>query len=413
MSYHLQTRKMLNVEGKEYTYYSLEEASNHLGDISCLPYSLKILLENMLRLQDEISVKAKDIEAVAGWVKTRTSEQEISFTPTRVLMQDFTGVPAVVDLAAMRAAIEKMGGDPSIINPLAPVDLIIDHSVIVDRFGTSDAYKFNVHREVERNYERYAFLKWGQKAFHNFRVVPPGTGICHQVNLEYLGQVVWSSQREGRLEAYPDTLVGTDSHTTMINGLGVLGWGVGGIEAEAAMLGEPFSMVIPDVVGFRLEGQLKEGTTATDLVLTITQMLRAKGVVNKFVEFYGPGLAHLTIADRATIGNMSPEYGATCGIFPIDEETLSYLKFTGRDPHRIKLVEAYAKAQGLWHGKEPVFTETLILNLQDVEPTLAGPKRPQDKILLKNSVSSAESTLALEEKAEEQSAFLLKTSLIL
>ncbi len=398
MSYHLQTRKMLNVEGKEYTYYSLEEASNHLGDISCLPYSLKILLENMLRLQDEISVKAKDIEAVAGWVKTRTSEQEISFTPTRVLMQDFTGVPAVVDLAAMRAAIEKMGGDPSIINPLAPVDLIIDHSVIVDRFGTSDAYKFNVHREVERNYERYAFLKWGQKAFHNFRVVPPGTGICHQVNLEYLGQVVWSSQREGRLEAYPDTLVGTDSHTTMINGLGVLGWGVGGIEAEAAMLGEPFSMVIPDVVGFRLEGQLKEGTTATDLVLTITQMLRAKGVVNKFVEFYGPGLAHLTIADRATIGNMSPEYGATCGIFPIDEETLSYLKFTGRDPHRIKLVEAYAKAQGLWHGKEPVFTETLILNLQDVEPTLAGPKRPQDKILLKNSVSSAESTLALEEK---------------
>ncbi|MBS0271556.1 MAG: aconitate hydratase AcnA [Proteobacteria bacterium] len=399
MSYHLQTRKALTVDGTEYTYYSLEEASKFLGDVSRLPYSLKILLENMLRLQDEVAVKAKDIESLAKWVKTRTSVEEIAFTPARVLMQDFTGVPAVVDLAAMRAAISAMGGDPSIINPLAPVDLIIDHSVIVDRFGTNDSYKFNVQREVERNYERYAFLKWGQKAFDNFRVVPPGTGICHQVNLEYLGQVVWSSNRNGGLEVYPDTLVGTDSHTTMINGLGILGWGVGGIEAEAAMLGQPFSLVIPDVVGFRLEGKLKEGTTATDLVLTVTQMLRAKGVVGKFVEFYGPGVKHLTIADRATIGNMSPEYGATCGIFPIDQETLSYLKFTGRDPHRIKLVEAYAKAQGLWYGEEePFFTDTLFLNLDDVEPTIAGPKRPQDKILLKNAVRSSEDTLAHEEK---------------
>lgn len=402
MSYHHETRKTLKVEGKEYTYYSLSEASKHLGDISRLPYSLKILLENMLRLQDEVTVKTKDIEALAQWVKTQTSTNEIAFTPARVLMQDFTGVPAVVDLATMRNAISNLGGNPNIINPLVPVDLIIDHSVIVDRFGTDDSYTYNVQREVERNFERYAFLKWGQKAFNNFRVVPPGTGICHQVNLEYLGQVVWTSEREGRLEAYPDTLVGTDSHTTMINGLGILGWGVGGIEAEAAMLGQPFSMVIPDVIGFRLEGKLKEGTTATDLVLTITQMLRSRGVVNKFVEFYGPGLSHLTIADRATIGNMSPEYGATCGIFPIDEETLSYLKFTNRDPHRIKLVEAYAKEQDLWHSHDPVFTDTLLLNLDDVEPTLAGPKRPQDKILLKNVVSSAKDTLVHEGKKTEK-----------
>jgi len=398
MSYHLQVRKTLNVEGKEYTYYSLEEAGKHLGDVSRLPYSLKVLLENMLRLQDEVAVKAQDIEALAKWADTKTSEKEIAFTPTRVLMQDFTGVPAVVDLAAMRAAISKMGGNPNIINPLAPVDLVIDHSVIVDRFATSDAYKYNVMREVERNHERYAFLKWGQKAFDNFRVVPPGTGICHQVNLEYLGQVVWSSQRDGRMEAYPDTLVGMDSHTPMVNGLGVLGWGVGGIEAEAAMLGQPFSMVIPDVIGFHLQGELKEGTTATDLVLTVTQMLRAKGVVGKFVEFFGPGLKHLSIADRATIGNMSPEYGATCGIFPIDQETLDYLKFTGRDPHRIKLVEAYAKTQGLWHGKEPAFTDIITLDLADVEPTLAGPKRPQDKILLKNALASAQDTLLHEDK---------------
>lgn len=402
MSYHLQTRKTLNVDGKDYTYYSLEEASKQLGDISRLPYSLKILLENMLRLQDEVAVKAKDIEALAGWVKTRTSDKEIAFTPARVLMQDFTGVPAVVDLAAMRDAIQKMAGDPKVINPLVPVDLIIDHSVIVDKFGTLDSYKFNVHREVERNYERYAFLKWGQSAFDNFRVVPPGTGICHQVNLEYLGQVVWTKEREGHLEAFPDTLVGMDSHTTMVNGLGILGWGVGGIEAEASMLGQPFSMVIPDVVGFRLEGQLKEGTTATDLVLTVTQMLREKGVVGKFVEFYGPGLKHLTIADRATIGNMAPEYGATCGIFPVDEETLNYLTFTNRDPHRVKLVEAYAKVQALWHNEEAMYTETLLLNLEDVEPTLAGPKRPQDKILLKNVVSSAEGTLAHDNKQADR-----------
>lgn len=398
MSYHLQTRKTLNVDGKDYTYYSLEEASKQLGDVSRLPYSLKILLENMLRLHDEVAVKAKDIEALAGWVKTRTSDKEIAFTPARVLMQDFTGVPAVVDLAAMRDAIQKMGGAPQAINPLVPVDLIIDHSVIVDKFGTLDSYKFNVHREVERNYERYGFLKWGQNGFNNFRVVPPGTGICHQVNLEYLGQVVWTKEREGCHEAFPDTLVGTDSHTTMVNGLGILGWGVGGIEAEASILGQPFSMVIPDVVGFLLEGQLKEGATATDLVLTVTQMLREKGVVGKFVEFYGPGLKHLTIADRATIGNMAPEYGATCGIFPIDEEALRYLTFTNRDSHRIKLVEAYAKAQGLWHNEKAVFTETLLLNLEDVEPTIAGPKRPQDKILLKNVVSSAEGTLAHENK---------------
>ncbi|MBA3813211.1 MAG: aconitate hydratase AcnA [Alphaproteobacteria bacterium] len=399
MSYHLQTRETLTVEGEDYTYYSLEKASKYLGDISRLPYCLKILLENMLRLQDERSVKAKDIEALAEWVKTRTSQAEIAFTPARVLMQDFTGVPAVVDLAAMRDAIFRMNGDPTIINPLASVDLIIDHSVIVDRYATEGAYQFNVHREVERNFERYAFLKWGQKAFHNFRVVPPGTGICHQVNLEYLGQVVWTNTRGDTTEVYPDTLVGTDSHTTMINGLGILGWGVGGIEAEAAMLGQPFSMVIPDVVGFRLDGHLREGTTATDLVLTITQMLRAKGVVGKFVEFYGPGVKHLTIADRATIGNMSPEYGATCGIFPIDGETISYLNFTGRDPHRVKLVEAYAKAQGLWGGKEePLFTDTVMLNLGDVEPTIAGPTRPQDKILLKNARTSAASTLAHEER---------------
>ncbi len=402
MSYHLQTRKTLKVEGQEYTYYSLEEASKQFGDISRLPYSLKILLENMLRLQDERVVKAKDIEALAEWGATRTSDHEISFMPARVLMQDFTGVPSVVDLAAMRTAIAERGGDPSLVNPSVPVDLIVDHSVTVDRFARPDAYKFNVQREVERNYERYAFLKWGQKAFDNFRVVPPGTGICHQVNLEYLSQVVWSATREGRLEAYPDTLVGLDSHTPMVNGLGVLAWGVGGIEAEAAMLGQPFSMAIPDVIGFRLEGALKEGTTATDLVLTVTQLLRAKGVVGKFVEFYGPGLSHLTIEDRATIGNMAPEYGATCGIFPIDAETLSYLKFTGRDPHRIKLVEAYAKKQGLWRGKDPVFTDMLTLNLEDVEPSLAGPKRPQDRILLKNVATSSQGLLTQEGKEDKR-----------
>jgi aconitate hydratase len=389
MSYHKQTQKTLTVEGKEYTYYSLPEASKHLGDISRLPYCLKILLENMLRFQDEKTVKAKDIEALANWVKMRTSSHEVSFRPARVLMQDFTGVPSVVDLAAMREAMSSLGKDPAKVNPLVPIDLVIDHSVTVDRFAQKDAYAYNVKREVERNYERYAFLKWGQKAFNNFRVVPPGTGICHQVNLEYLAQVVWMQSNGNKVEIFPDTLVGLDSHTTMINGLGVLAWGVGGIEAEAAMLGQPISMVIPDVIGVHLKGSLREGVTATDLVLTITQMLRAKGVVGKFVEFFGPGLAHLTIEDRATIGNMSPEYGATSGIFPVDEETLSYLCFTGRDPHRIKVVEAYAKEQGLWHAHEPVFTDTLVLNLEDIEPSIAGPKRPQDRVLLKNVKASS------------------------
>lgn len=398
MSYHHKTKKTINVDGREYTYYSLEELEKHIEGVSRLPYCLKILLENMLRLQDEHVVKAQDIEALVNWTKTQSSTKEISFSPARVLMQDFTGVPAVVDLAAMRDAFAKLGGSPDTINPLVPVDLIIDHSVIVDKFGTEDAYQFNVQREVERNYERYAFLKWGQSAFDNFRVVPPGTGICHQVNLEYLGQVVWTQQKDDTLEAYPDSLVGTDSHTTMINGLGILGWGVGGIEAEAAMLGQPISMVIPDVIGFRLEGRLKEGTTATDLVLTITQMLREKSVVGKFVEFYGPGLADLSIADRATISNMSPEFGATSAIFPIDNETLSYLKFTNRDPHRIELVETYAKAQGLWGTQEPFYTDIISLNLQDIEPTLAGPTRPQDKILLKNAVTSANETLRSEGK---------------
>jgi aconitate hydratase len=402
MSYRKQTQKTLNVEGKDYTYYSLSEASKYLGDISRLPYCLKILLENMLRFQDEKTVKAKDIEALAEWVKTQTSNHEISFRPARVLMQDFTGVPSVVDLAAMRDAMAVLGSDPAKVNPLVPIDLVIDHSVTVDRFAQADAYAYNIKREVERNYERYAFLKWGQKAFNNFRVVPAGTGICHQVNLEYLAQVVWMQSKEDKTEIFPDTLVGLDSHTTMINGLGILAWGVGGIEAEAAMLGQPSSMVIPDVIGVHLKGRLREGVTATDLVLTITQILRAKGVVGKFVEFYGSGLAHLTIEDRATIGNMSPEYGATSGIFPIDEETLSYLRFTGRDPHRIKLVEAYAKEQGLWHDHEPVFTDTLILNLEDIEPSVAGPKRPQDRVLLKNVKASTQEMLAEEGKGEKR-----------
>lgn len=402
MSYRNQTQRTLTVEGKEYTYYSLSEASKHIGDISRLPYCLKILLENMLRFQDEKTVKAKDIEVLANWGKTCTSSHEISFRPARILMQDFTGVPSVVDLAVMREAMFSLGADPAKVNPLVPIDLVIDHSVAVDRFAQEDAYAYNVKREVERNYERYAFLKWGQKAFANFRVVPPGTGICHQVNLEYLAQVVWMQSKGSGIEIFPDTLVGLDSHTTMINGLGVLGWGVGGIEAEAAMLGQPISMVIPDVIGVHLQGSLQEGVTATDLVLTITQLLRAKGVVGKFVEFFGPGLAHLTIEDRATIGNMSPEYGATCGIFPVDEETLSYLRFTGRDPHRIKVVEAYAKEQGLWHAHEPVFTDTLVLNLKDIEPSIAGPRRPQDRVLLKNVKGASQELFAEQEKGEKR-----------
>jgi aconitate hydratase len=391
----LGTRKTLKVEGKEYDYFSLAEASKKIGDISRLPYTLKVLLENLLRFEDGRSVTVDDVKALAAWLKNKKSDTEIAYRPARVLMQDFTGVPAVVDLAAMREAMASLGGDPQKINPLVPVDLVIDHSVMVDEFGNSKAFQKNVEIEFERNKERYEFLRWGQSAFKNFRVVPPGTGICHQVNLEYLAQTIWvegdeNEKSKGRNVAYPDTLVGTDSHTTMVNGLAVLGWGVGGIEAEAGMLGQPVSMLIPEVVGFKLTGKLKEGTTATDLVLTVTQMLRAKGVVGKFVEFFGNGLDNLTLADRATIANMAPEYGATCGFFPIDQETLNYLAFTGRDPHRIKLVEQYAKEQGMWRdakAPDPVFTDMLELDLGKVEPSLAGPKRPQDRVLLSQAAS--------------------------
>ncbi|BCZ97294.1 TPA: aconitate hydratase AcnA [Legionella pneumophila] len=382
----LSTKSQLTVDGKTYNYYSLKEAEKkHFKGINRLPYSLKVLLENLLRFEDGNTVTTKDIKAIADWLHNKTSQHEIAFRPTRVLMQDFTGVPAVVDLAAMRTAIVKMGGNADKISPLSPVDLVIDHSVMVDKFASADALEVNTKIEIERNQERYEFLRWGQKAFSNFQVVPPGTGICHQVNLEYLGKTVWNSENNGQLYAYPDTLVGTDSHTTMINGLGVLGWGVGGIEAEAAMLGQPVSMLIPEVIGFKLSGKLKEGITATDLVLTVTQMLRKKGVVGKFVEFYGPGLNDLPLADRATISNMAPEYGATCGFFPVDKETIKYLELTGRDKHTIALVEAYAKAQGMWYDKdneEPVFTDSLHLDLGSVEPSLAGPKRPQDKVNL-------------------------------
>lgn len=375
----------LTVADRTYTYYSLTAAAATLGDISRLPYSLKVLLENLLRCEDGRTVKADDVRAIAAWLERKTSDREIAFRPARVLMQDFTGVPAVVDLAAMRDAMVKLGGDPNKINPLSPVDLVIDHSVMVDSFGSGSAFQDNVEIEFQRNHERYAFLRWGQQAFDNFRVVPPGTGICHQVNLEYLAQVVWTKAEAGETVAYPDTLVGTDSHTTMINGLSVLGWGVGGIEAEAAMLGQPISMLVPEVVGFKLTGQLPEGATATDLVLTVVQMLRQKGVVGKFVEFYGDGLSHLSLADRATISNMAPEYGATCGFFPIDEETIEFLAFSGREPERVALVEAYAKAQGLWRyadSPDPIFTDALSLDLATVEPSLAGPKRPQDRVLL-------------------------------
>jgi aconitate hydratase len=385
----LGTRKTLKVDGKEYDYFSLKAASEKIGDISKLPYTLKVLLENLLRFEDGRTVNADDVKALKSWLDNKRSDREIAYRPARVLMQDFTGVPAVVDLAAMREAMAALGGDPQKINPLVPVDLVIDHSVMVDEFGSKKSFQKNVEIEFERNHERYAFLRWGQKAFKNFRVVPPGTGICHQVNLEYLAQTIWvqpdEGAKKGRPVAYPDTLVGTDSHTTMVNGLAVLGWGVGGIEAEAAMLGQPVSMLIPEVIGFKLKGKMKEGTTATDLVLTVTQMLRKKGVVNKFVEFFGPGLDNLSLADRATIANMAPEYGATCGFFPIDSETINYLNFTGRDPHRVKLVEQYAKEQGMWRdasSPDPVFTDTLELDMGTVEPSLAGPKRPQDKIEL-------------------------------
>ncbi|HEU5066751.1 MAG TPA: aconitate hydratase AcnA [Sphingomicrobium sp.] len=382
----LNTRSTLTVGPKTYAYYSLAKAAEALGDISHLPFSMKVLLENMLRFEDGQTVTDKDLQAFADWLKDRRINREIQYRPARVLMQDFTGVPAVVDLAAMRDAIKTLGGNAEKINPQVPVHLVIDHSVMVDEFGTPRAFEKNVEIEYQRNGERYEFLKWGAQAFHNFQVVPPGTGICHQVNLEHIAQCVWTSEdSSGQTVAYPDTLVGTDSHTTMVNGLGVLGWGVGGIEAEAAMLGQPVSMLIPEVVGFRLSGQLNEGITATDLVLTVTQMLRQKGVVGRFVEFYGPGLDNLPLADRATIANMAPEYGATCGFFPIDERTLDYLRLTGRDEEQVALVRAYTQAQGLWRdasAPEPVFTDTLELDMSSIEPSLAGPKRPQDRVPL-------------------------------
>jgi aconitate hydratase A / 2-methylisocitrate dehydratase len=387
--------KPLQVGSKTYAYFSLPTAErNGLKGISRLPFSMKVLLENLLRNEDGRTVTKDDIKAVAEWLKTKTSDREIAFRPARVLMQDFTGVPAVVDLAAMRDAMKQLGGDPKKINPQVPVDLVIDHSVAVTFFGNNAAFKKNVEEEYRQNQERYKFLKWAQRSFDNFSVVPPGTGICHQVNLEYLSRVVWNRKDKVKVDgknatmevAYPDTLVGTDSHTTMVNGLSVLGWGVGGIEAEAAMLGQPLSMVLPEVIGFRLAGKLKEGVTATDLVLTVTEMLRKRGVVGKFVEFFGPGLEYLTIADRATLGNMSPEYGATCGFSPIDDDTIRYMKDTGRPPELVALVAAYAKAQGMYRVKttpDPIFTDVLKLELSSVEPSLAGPKRPQDRVALK------------------------------
>jgi aconitate hydratase len=398
----LNTRRELSVGRKKYAYYSLKAAEEAgLPDISRLPVSMKVLLENLLRKEDGKSVTAADLRAVAAFLENRGKvEHEIAFTPARVLMQDFTGVPAVVDLAAMRDAMQTLGADPKKINPLNPVDLVIDHSVMVDYFGNAKAFGENVDKEYERNGERYRFLRWGSSAFNNFRVVPPGTGICHQVNLEYLAQTVWTAEDEnGVMVAYPDTVVGTDSHTTMVNGLSVLGWGVGGIEAEAAMLGQPIPMLIPEVIGFRLTGAMPEGVTATDLVLTVTQMLRKKGVVGKFVEFYGPGTVGLTIEDQATIANMAPEYGATCGFFPISQATINYLKETGRTKERVALVEAYAKAQGFWIDEtspDPVFTDGLELDLGTVLPSIAGPKRPQDRVLLSDAAAAFKVSLANE-----------------
>ena len=390
------TNTNLEVNGKEYRIHSLQAlAGRH--DVSRLPYSLKILLENLLRHEDGVNITREDIAALADWSPDAGSGREIAFTPARVLMQDFTGVPAVVDLAAMRDAMQSLGGDPEKINPLSPAELVIDHSVMVDVFGTPDAAQRNAAIEFKRNRERYEFLRWGQQAFSNFKVVPPDTGIVHQVNLEYLARTVFTREVEGALEAYPDTVVGTDSHTTMINGLGVLGWGVGGIEAEAAMLGQPITMLIPEVVGFKLDGALPEGATATDLVLTVVEMLRAHGVVGKFVEFYGDGLDNLSLADRATIANMAPEYGATCGIFPIDRETVNYLRLSGRDDEQVELVEAYAKAQGMWREAgmpEAHYSATLGLDIGTVTPSLAGPKRPQDRIPLDDARNSFRRHLA-------------------
>jgi len=386
-SYH--SLKPIIISGKDYKYYSLSEAEkNGLNGISKLPKSLKVLLENLLRYEDGLTVTKDQIEAIKNWLQKKKSSIEIAYRPARVLLQDYTGIPAVADLAAMREAVKEKNKDPNTINPLSAVDLVIDHSVQVDKFANKDSLEKNVEIEFQRNGERYSFLKWGQQAFNNFRIVPPGTGICHQVNLEYLSKVVWSEKFEGKDFLFPDTLVGTDSHTTMVNGLSVLGWGVGGIEAEAGMLGQPISMLIPEVIGFNITNKLPEGTTATDLVLTVVKMLRDKGVVGKFVEFYGEGLKNLTLADRATIANMAPEYGATCGFFPIDEETLKYLKFSGRDDSTLKIVEQYAKEQGLWASEDIEFTDTLSLDMSTVVPTISGPKRPQDKVLLTEASSN-------------------------
>jgi len=379
----------INIEGKNFKYFSLSKAeTNGLKGISKLPKSLKVLLENLLRYEDDLSVTKNQIESIKNWLKEKKSKTEIAYRPARVLLQDYTGIPAVADLAAMREAVKEKNKDPNTINPLSAVDLVIDHSVQVDQSAKPDSFDRNVEIEFNRNSERYSFLKWGQQAFNNFRIVPPGTGICHQVNLEYLSKVVWTEKFQGEKYLFPDTLVGTDSHTTMVNGLSVLGWGVGGIEAEAGMLGQPISMLIPEVIGFEVKGKMPEGTTATDLVLTVVKMLRDKGVVGKFVEFYGEGLKNLTLADRATIANMAPEYGATCGFFPVDDETLKYLKFSGRDKLTVKTVEEYAKAQGLWASNDIEFTDTLTLDMSTIVPTISGPKRPQDKVLLTDASKS-------------------------
>lgn len=403
------TLRTLDIQGEKYSYYSLEVAAQKIPSIHKLPYSIKVLLENLLRFEDGFRVTHTDIEILAKWEKNAINFHEIAFRPARILMQDFTGVPAIVDLAAMRDAVVARNGNLNKINPLTPVDLVIDHSVQVDKFGSDYAFRENVEYEIERNHERYAFLRWGQTAFKNFRVVPPGTGICHQVNLEYIAKTVWQNEVDGQKFAYPDTLVGTDSHTTMINGLGVLGWGVGGIEAEAAMLGQPVSMLIPEVIGFKLIGQLQEGVTATDLVLTVTEMLRARGVVGKFVEFFGPGLDELPLPDRATVANMAPEYGATCGFFPVDHMTIDYLRLTGRDEHTIALVETYTKIQGLWRSKDapdPIYSDTLYLDLTSVEPSLAGPKRPQDRVKLSDMqhvIQNELSRLSKDRKTSQES----------
>ncbi len=396
----------ISVNGKSYNFYSLKEAEkNGLAGISKLPKSLKVLLENLLRFEDDITVNKNQIEAIKDWLKSKSSNTEIAYRPARVLLQDYTGIPAVADLAAMREAVKEKNKDPSTINPLSSVDLVIDHSVQVDKFANKNSLKENVDIEFNRNAERYSFLKWGQQAFNNFRIVPPGTGICHQVNLEYLSKVVWNEKYKDEEYIFPDTLVGTDSHTTMVNGLSVLGWGVGGIEAEAGMLGQPISMLIPEVIGFEMKSKMPEGTTATDLVLTVVKMLRDKGVVGKFVEFYGEGLKNLTLADRATIANMAPEYGATCGFFPIDDETLKYLKFSGRDVQNVEMVKQYAQEQGLWASLDVEFTDTLSLDMSTIVPTISGPKRPQDKVLLTNASSNFKKVFSEVTKKEEPNIY--------